>query len=150
MSLVDRDQTAVAKRLQKSLGLPVGLGVPGRFAATPGSRPAASEPRDRDRAPADDERRVTKPRSRLAHSNGDSHQEKRRGSGVDGAPTGTVKWFDARKGFGFIACEGRADLFVHFSSIEGGGYRSLDPGQVVTFDIGPGRHGDEAQQVRVA
>jgi CspA family cold shock protein len=64
-------------------------------------------------------------------------------------PTGTVKFFDAQKGFGFIAREDAADVFVHYSNIAGSGYRSLEQGQQVEFEIGPGRKGDEAQNVRV-
>jgi CspA family cold shock protein len=63
--------------------------------------------------------------------------------------TGTVKFFNAEKGFGFIAREGEADVFVHFSNIQGSGYRSLDEGQRVEFDVAPGRKGEEAQNVRV-
>lgn len=63
--------------------------------------------------------------------------------------TGTVKFFNAEKGFGFISREQGDDVFVHFSNIQGEGYRSLDEGQKVEFDIAPGRKGDEAQNVRV-
>jgi CspA family cold shock protein len=59
-----------------------------------------------------------------------------------------VKFFNAEKGFGFISRENGEDVFVHFSNIEGSGYKSLDEGQQVEFDIGPGRKGDEAQNVR--
>jgi CspA family cold shock protein len=62
--------------------------------------------------------------------------------------TGTVKFFNAEKGFGFISREGGDDVFVHFSAIQGTGYRTLEEGQQVEFDIGPGRKGDEAQNVR--
>jgi CspA family cold shock protein len=62
--------------------------------------------------------------------------------------TGTVKFFNAEKGFGFIAREGGADVFVHFSNIQGNGYKSLDEGQQVEFEITPGRKGDEATNVR--
>ena len=65
------------------------------------------------------------------------------------ATQGTVKWFNAEKGFGFIQREGGEDVFVHFSSIQGEGYRSLEEGQRVEFDVGPGRKGEEAQNVRV-
>ena len=62
--------------------------------------------------------------------------------------TGTVKFFNAEKGFGFISREDGDDVFVHFSAIQGTGYRTLEEGQRVEFDIGPGRKGDEAQNVR--
>ncbi len=64
-------------------------------------------------------------------------------------PTGTVKFFIAEKGFGFISREGAEDLFVHFSNIVGEGYRTLDEGQTVEFDVAPGRKGEEAKNVRV-
>lgn len=63
-------------------------------------------------------------------------------------PTGTVKFFNAEKGFGFITREGADDVFVHFSNIVGEGYKTLDEGQAVEFDIAPGRKGDEAKNVR--
>src|SRR5262245_53656415 len=61
---------------------------------------------------------------------------------------GTVKWFNSEKGYGFIECEGAADVFVHFSAIVGDGYRTLNEGQRVEFDVAPGRKGEEAQNVR--
>jgi len=63
--------------------------------------------------------------------------------------TGTVKFFNSEKGFGFISREGGDDVFVHYSNIDGSGYRSLEEGQRVEFEIGPGRKGDEALSVRV-
>jgi CspA family cold shock protein len=60
-----------------------------------------------------------------------------------------VKFFNSDKGFGFISREGADDLFVHYSNIQGSGYRSLDEGQRVEFDVAPGRKGEEAQNVRV-
>lgn len=64
--------------------------------------------------------------------------------------TGTVKWFKAEKGYGFIAREtGASDVFVHYSAIQMTGYRTLDGGQRVEFDLGPGKKGEEAQNVRV-
>jgi len=62
---------------------------------------------------------------------------------------GTVKFFNAEKGYGFISREGGSDVFVHFSNIKAEGYRSLQEGQTVEFDIAPGRKGDEAQNVTV-
>jgi cold shock protein len=63
--------------------------------------------------------------------------------------TGTVKFFNAEKGFGFISREQGDDVFVHYSNIEGSGYRSLTEGQQVEFDLAPGRKGEEARNVRV-
>jgi len=63
--------------------------------------------------------------------------------------TGTVKFFNSDKGYGFISREQGEDVFVHFSNIQGSGYRSLEQGQRVEFDVAPGRKGEEAQNVRV-
>jgi CspA family cold shock protein len=62
--------------------------------------------------------------------------------------TGTVKWFNAEKGYGFISRAEGDDVFVHFSEIQGSGYKSLEEGQGVEFDVGPGKKGDEARNVR--
>ncbi|MGB8380617.1 MAG: cold-shock protein [Dermatophilaceae bacterium] len=63
--------------------------------------------------------------------------------------TGTVKWFNAEKGFGFIEQEsGGPDVFVHYSAIDTGGYRSLDEGQRVQFDVTQGPKGPQAEKVR--
>ena len=61
--------------------------------------------------------------------------------------TGTVKWFNAEKGFGFITTDSGKDIFVHFSAIEGDGFKSLDEGQQVSFDITQGDKGDQATNV---
>jgi cold shock protein len=62
---------------------------------------------------------------------------------------GTVKWFNADKGYGFIAPESGEDVFVHFSAIQSAGYRSLDEGQAVEFDVTPGPKGAQAANVRL-
>lgn len=63
---------------------------------------------------------------------------------------GTVKWFNGEKGFGFIAQDdGGPDVFVHYSAVSGSGFRSLDEGQRVEFEIGQGQKGPQAQGVRV-
>ena len=62
---------------------------------------------------------------------------------------GTVKWFNAEKGYGFIEPEdGSADVFVHYSSIEGSGFKTLEENQRVEFEIGEGQKGPQAQEVR--
>jgi len=66
-----------------------------------------------------------------------------------GMATGTVKFFNDQKGFGFISREDGPDVFVHFSNIEGTGRRTLLDGQHVEFDIAPGRKGPEAVGVKV-
>jgi cold shock protein len=63
---------------------------------------------------------------------------------------GTVKWFNAEKGFGFIEVEGGDDVFVHFSAIQGEGFKSLDEGQKVTFDTEQGQRGLQATNVNKA
>lgn len=62
---------------------------------------------------------------------------------------GKVKWFDAQKGYGFIEVEGSKDVFVHYSSVEGAGYRSLNEGQSVSFDLVHGAKGPQAEKVSV-
>jgi CspA family cold shock protein len=63
---------------------------------------------------------------------------------------GTVKWFNAEKGYGFITVEdGSQDVFVHYSAIDMGGYKVLEEGQSVTFEVGPGNKGPQAEAVRL-
>ena len=62
-------------------------------------------------------------------------------------PSGTVKFFNNEKGYGFISRDDGDDVFVHYSNIAGDGYRSLEEGQAVEFEVGPGRKGDEALNV---
>ena len=63
--------------------------------------------------------------------------------------TGTVKWFNPEKGFGFISQEEGPDVFVHFSAIQGDGYRNLEENQKVEFDVSQGQKGPQAGNVRV-
>ncbi len=62
---------------------------------------------------------------------------------------GAVKFFNSDKGYGFISRDGEADVFVHHTNIVGTGYKTLEVGQEVEFDIAPGNKGDEAKNVRV-
>jgi cold shock protein len=64
-------------------------------------------------------------------------------------PRGTVKWFSADKGYGFIAREGGPDVFVHHSAITMSGFRTLEQGQTVEFEVTTGDKGDQAQDVRI-
>jgi cold shock protein len=65
-----------------------------------------------------------------------------------GLATGKVKWFNNEKGYGFIEREDGPDVFVHHSAIQMTGYRSLEEGQAVEFDVAPGRKGEQAENVR--
>jgi superfamily II DNA/RNA helicase/cold shock CspA family protein len=128
VSLVSRDQRKAVARFQQELGQRPGLARP--------DLTLLSDPPARD-VPVMREDRAARP------SNGAVPAR-------DGDwPSGTIKWFDARKGFGFIERDGASDVFVHFSAIEGDGYRRLEEGQQVEFEVGPGRRGEQARRVRV-
>jgi CspA family cold shock protein len=75
------------------------------------------------------------------------HPARRRSTMMAERETGTVKWFNDSKGFGFIAREQGEDVFVHFTGIRGEGFRSLDEGQKVEFTIVEGQKGPQAQDV---
>lgn len=69
-------------------------------------------------------------------------------TGNKNMPEGTVKWFNADKGYGFISpSDGGEDLFVHFSAIQSQGYKTLDEGQQVSFNVGQGQKGPQATEV---
>ncbi len=61
--------------------------------------------------------------------------------------TGTVKWFNSEKGYGFLSVEGENDVFVHFSAIQGEGFKTLEEGQEVEFEIVEGEKGPQAANV---
>lgn len=67
---------------------------------------------------------------------------------TENANLGVVKWFNTEKGFGLIEREGGEDVFVHFSAINCDGYRSLNEGQKVWFEIEPGQHGPQARNLK--
>jgi len=126
VSLVSSDQQRDVARIQRTLGLAPRLTRPDRGALTFDSAPRNTPP--------------SEPVSTLGN-----HRKRTRST----MATGTVKWFNSEKGFGFISREEGDDVFVHFSAIQGDGYRSLDEGQKVEFDVGPGKKGEEARNVRV-
>jgi CspA family cold shock protein len=63
--------------------------------------------------------------------------------------TGKVKWFDSAKGFGFISCEDGSDVFVHFSAIASNGFKTLEEGQNVSFEVVDGQRGPQAANVTI-
>ena len=63
---------------------------------------------------------------------------------------GTVKWFNAEKGYGFITVDEGQDVFVHYSAIDMAGYKVLEEGQQVVFEVGTGNKGPQAESVRLA
>jgi len=126
VSLVARDQRKAVAGFQRELGMRPGLARPDVTLLTEPSRERTAASRTPFQGTA-----------RLAESEPSSW------------PSGTIKWFDARKGFGFIERDGASDVFVHFSAIEGDGYRRLEEGQQVEFEVGPGRRGEQARRVRV-
>ncbi len=64
--------------------------------------------------------------------------------------TGAVKWFDAKKGYGFIQAEDGQEVFIHYSEIQGQDFKTLDEGQKVEFEIGQGKKGPVAQNLNIA
>ena len=80
------------------------------------------------------------------HYRGNPDEERLKG-GIKALAKGKVKWFNNRKGFGFIQQEDGPDLFVHFSSIQTDGYRTLNEGEEVTFDVEDGERGPKAVNV---
>jgi cold shock protein len=73
-----------------------------------------------------------------------------KGTAEQMAEQGTVKWFNDSKGYGFISRQNGEDIFVHFSAIQAGGFKSLQEGQTVTFDVVKGPKGWQAENVRAA
>ena len=142
VSLVQPDQIKDVRRLQRHVGLDHEIVKPdaANLAITT-VRPMPSPARNSD---SDRPRRARARKSRGARR--DVVELTTKGSNM----RGTVKFFNNEKGFGFISREGESDVFVHFSNIAGDGFKSLEEGQAVEFDIGPGRKGDEALNVRPA
>ncbi len=164
VSLVTEDQHQAVRALQRSLGLDVRLEAPGAAATVPTSvspKPVTPKTSDPDRGQTPDVRARVLPSSASKPPAGRSPSRPtsrkriprpvRQGAAVRTGPaTGTVEFFDARKGYGFLSHPGSPDdVFVHASSIQGEGKPVLVPGQQVRFDIAPGQRGNEARRVTV-
>jgi superfamily II DNA/RNA helicase/cold shock CspA family protein len=132
VSLVQNEGVKEAARLQRALGLRPGLGPPDRAALASITPGAVSERRLGVTVPPPDARSATPTRSDRS------------------GPRGTIKWFDSRRGFGFIERHDGEDLFVHWSAVEGETtHPRLEAGQSVEYELGAGRKGQEARRVRV-
>jgi CspA family cold shock protein len=91
------------------------------------------------------------PYSRTVQRRPATWAEEKQPESVGNMALGTVKWFNAEQGYGFITVDGSGDdVFVHWSAIEGEGYRALDEGQRVQLEIGEGEKGPQAENVRPA
>ena len=119
------------------------------FGSTPGATPAAGPTGSSTKAtPKSAAPKSAAPKSAAPQSAAPQSavaQRERRGI----MPTGTVKFFNTEKGYGFVSRPDGEDLFVHYSNVQGSGFRTLEAGQQVEFDIAPGRKGDEARNVKI-
>ena len=164
VSLVADEQVPGNKALQRSLGFETVIHAKGATESlgrsTGAARPATATPGREQRA-ADDDRRSASPRSVVGRADKSSARRARGASrpgraGRGGSqsrsvvtPVGTVRFFDAKRGYGFLSWPGAGDVFVHASSIQGLGPSVLRPGQQVRFEMTTGRKGDEACNVIV-
>jgi len=148
VSLVGREQRKDTVRLQRALGLRGGVDAPDRKALA-SLTPDAVTARADIQAPSNSRSARTVARASVTASR-PAPKDKVAVAVTDPAwPSGTVKWFDARRGFGFIERHDGDDLFVHRSAVEGVGGQRLLEGQLVAFEVGPGRRGEEARSVKV-
>jgi superfamily II DNA/RNA helicase len=151
VSFVSRDQVRDVGRMQKALKLPVGLTSPTREQLSLLTPDAVRERPDAYASTRTDRADRT---SHAEHTDRTPRPERTEREPVvvsrgANAPRGTVKWFDTRRGFGFIERRDGDDLFVHHSSIDAATVRLLIEGAEVEFEVGPGRKGEEARSVRV-
>jgi CspA family cold shock protein len=182
VSLVQPDQRRVVARFQQELGLTRTCASVDVAVLAPRDGKLRKEHAKRDdrgagkeRAQRDEQPQRAEPGKRKEHAKRDDRPRRESTDSWDaqaerggrpkfaeaprpvrgGLPRGVVKWFDTRKGFGFIERapqrDGKSgrDVFVHFSAIEGGGFRNLEEGQHVEFEVVPGERGEVARNVRV-
>ncbi|HEX5587263.1 MAG TPA: helicase-related protein, partial [Acidimicrobiia bacterium] len=152
VTFVPRETTKAATKLQRALGDRSRIDSPSREALA-SLTPAAVSDRGPEPAVAPTPRVDTwKPKKQTAPATKAASarpaKSRPRGS-ADGSIRGEIKWFDARRGFGFIVVDGADDLFVHGSEIKAAKNRRIEEGQLVDYEIGDGRRGIEAQNVRL-
>jgi superfamily II DNA/RNA helicase len=149
VSFIRSEEQSDCKKLQRQLGLPGQITAPGPIQ---GDKPVSKRLEERSARPAKAVKTATDRGRKATETHAESHpegaHERRRGGRKNGAPTGTVKFFDTRRGYGFIAVPGRDDLFVHHTNVTGS-RGVLGQGEQVSFEIAQGRKGDEARNVRV-
>ncbi len=148
VSFVSHADRGSVSRVQRVLKLPATLTSPDVAGIAELVRSAHPRPTRERRV----ERRATRPSRKSptaskTHPAGPSASAARRNKETQ-MTQGTVKFFNAEKGYGFITREQGDDVFVHFSNIAGDGYKTLSEGQRVEFDVARGKKGDEAQNVR--
>jgi superfamily II DNA/RNA helicase/cold shock CspA family protein len=144
VSFVSREHARAASKLQRALGHDVRIESPTREALaqlTPGAV--------RERAGTTPDRPAGNPKANTPVGNPATPAASAPRRPAGGSIRGTIKWFDARRGFGFIVRDGADDLFVHTNSIKAGKNRRIEEGQLVDYDLGTGRRGVEAQNVRL-
>lgn len=147
VSFVERNTSRDAIKLQREIGLPTGFQLAGIASLSANTATLVeTESPLREHVDGLARRRSRRPTRTDARRAPERIQRNKQRKAISMAQ-GTVKFFNAEKGFGFIAREDGDDVFVHFSNISGTGYRSLDEGQKVEFEIGQGRKGPEAVNV---
>lgn len=168
ISMVVDDQKSIVGKLQRALGFqkgttePASLGVEPRIPTPPAREPRPKKTRvdrheggmsGRRGARGDRPDRTERPSRPARHERSSSSARPERRTSSESSKgtgsTGIVKFFDASKGYGFVARKGEDDLFVHASGLEGAANGQLEEGQVVSYEIGQGKRGDEARNVRV-